>query len=147
MSPLSSRPQLKTAVFMSIAWELARLSTCQRRQVGCVLVDFHGRIVGAGYNGVAADMPHCIDKPCAAASLPPGTGLELCEAIHAEQNALLVCERPFDILYCYTTASPCRHCVKMLLNTSCKYIRFNEEYPHEEAEALWLRAGRNWLKV
>lgn len=70
--------------------------------------------------------------------MPSGTGLAACQAIHAEQNALLQCRNITEIEACYCTASPCVHCLRMLLNTSCRRIIFAEEYPHPESKDLWL---------
>lgn len=130
--------------FSLIAAVVGRRSTCSRRRVGCVLVDIHGHIIATGYNGVPKNFPHCIDHPCPGANCPSGTGLELCEAIHAEANALLQCSDVFKIVSAYVTASPCVHCVKLLLNTSCQEIVFAEEYPHTDSRDLWIRGGRIW---
>ena len=144
---MSSRGSLKDAVFMDIAAAMAQLGTCHRRSVGCVLVDSNDRILSTGYNGVAAGQSHCANGSfCAGATFPSGEGLELCEAIHAEQNALLFCPRPLEIETCYVTASPCVHCIKMLLNTSCKRIVYVLDYPHDSRD-IWEKAGRIWQKL
>jgi dCMP deaminase len=136
---------------LGLAMVTARRSTCKRREVGCVLLNARGHVMGTGYNGVAAGQPHCNDtwrpyQACPAASAPSGTGLDGCQAIHAEQNALLQCRDPWSIDTCYVTASPCVTCIKLLLNTSCKRIVFLEEYPHGEARKWWEAAGREWKK-
>lgn len=132
------------------AWALR--GTCRRRKVGCLLVDKNGYPLASGYNGPPAGEPHCIDVPCAGADAPSGTGLEKCEAIHAEQNALLRCADPSLIHSCFVTSSPCMHCVKMLMNTECEQIVFAERYAHDtEARERWIkstnRAGKTlcWL--
>lgn len=131
-------------VFMFVAKTLARRSTCIRREVGCVLVNSRRHILSTGYNGVAAGMPHCNEgHPCSGADAASGTKLELCEAIHAEQNALLQCPDVQAIDTCFVTASPCIHCIKLLLNTSCKRIVYEEEYSRE-ALLLWSKAGRQF---
>lgn len=160
--------------FLLTALIQARRSTCLRRHVGCVLTNSRGHVLSTGYNGVAAGLPHCnfpqkdvippllhvvktsregVDKgpnvyvnACVGAYSPSGTNLDGCEAIHAEQNALLQCKDVYDIEVCYCTASPCVTCTKLLLNTSCKKIYFLEEYPHSAAKDLWEKAGRVWLK-
>ena len=81
---------------------------------------------------------------CSGANLPSGQGLDACQAIHAEQNALLQCRDVYSIEACYVTTSPCVTCVKMLLNTSCKRIVFSEAYAHSEAREWWLKAGHQW---
>lgn len=144
---------------MILAMETARRSTCLRRQVGCVLLNRRGHVLATGYNGVAAGMPHCNDVDlegfttnphpwaCQAAHAASGSQLEGCEAIHAEQNALLQCRDVYDIEECFVTASPCITCTKLLLNTSCQRIIFIEAYPHPAAADLWRRAGREWVQL
>jgi dCMP deaminase len=133
------RDKLKDRVFLNMARTLSELSTCPRRSVGCILVDSKYRVIGSGYNGAASGLPHCIDNPCKGASFQPGEGYEVCEAIHAEQNALLQCKDIDHIYACYTTTAPCIHCIKMLLNTTCKRIVFLDKHPHDDlSRKLWL---------
>lgn len=73
--------------------------------------------------------------------------LDGCQAIHAEQNALLQCRDVYAIHTAYVTASPCMTCVKLLLNTSCERIVYVEEYPHSAARDLWTGAGRSWEQL
>lgn len=135
----------KDQYFTEMALLTASRATCARRQVGCVLTDNDGHVLSTGYNGVPAGMPHCIDSPCAGANKPSGTGLELCQAVHAEQNALLQCPDVKRIHTAYCTASPCMTCVKLLMNTGCQRIVFSEEYPHSEAKDFWLSMNREWI--
>lgn len=155
---------------LALAVETAKRSTCLRRQVGCVLLNARGHVLATGYNGVAAGMPHCNEghqtteriealgvwspgplvypHACPAAHALSGTQLEGCEAIHAEQNALLQCRDVWEIDSCYCTTAPCLTCLKLLLNTGCRLIVSDSIYPHEEkARELWERAGREWKKL
>jgi dCMP deaminase len=133
-------------VMLDIAETMSRMATCSRRSVGCVLVNSRRHVIGTGYNGPASGLPHCTDIPCAGAMFKSGQGLDTCEAIHAEQNALLQCGDVHSILSCYSTASPCIQCVKLLMNTGCQNIYFDDEYPHPEAKALWLsKPGTSWI--
>lgn len=129
-------------VMLSVAVEVARRGTCARRQVGCVLTDKYQRIVATGFNGMARGEPHCLDHPCSGAGLPSGTGLDVCQAIHAEVNALMHCNDVMKIHTCYTTVSPCVICIRALINTSCERIVFLEEYPHPDAKLRWLGSRR-----
>lgn len=155
--------------FLRMASLAATRGTCFRRQVGCILVNERGHVLATGYNGVAAGLPHCnegkigeaprvgdqtfdimpINYPnvCKGAMAPSGTNLEACEAIHAEQNALLQCRDAYEIHTCYVTHSPCVTCVKLLMNTSCKRIIFIDRYAHDEqARRLWQMSdpGKVW---
>lgn len=130
----------KTSYFLSLADLSASRGTCCRRKVGCILVDINGHVLSTGYNGPPSGIPHCIDHPCAGASFPSGEGLEQCEAVHAEQNALLQCPNVNNIHIAYATTAPCVHCVKLLMNTTCAIIVFAEDYPHSEAsKKLWMK--------
>mgnify|MGYP003607822173 CR=1 FL=1 len=144
-------------LYLQMAALLAKRTTCVRRGVGCVLVDPDGYVLATGYNGVAAGMPHCNavihtlqsghhhPHACPAAFAASGTQLDGCEAIHAEQNAIMRVGDIRKIHTCYTTVSPCMTCTKLLLGTACQRIVFAVEYPHaQSARELWQRAGRTW---
>lgn len=147
---------------LRIAEVVAQRATCLRRAVGAVLTNARHQVLATGYNGRAAGLPHCNGelgltppKPlhhklfpyaCDAYDAAPGTQLEGCEAIHAEQNALLQCRDVYEIENCYVTVSPCVTCVKLLLNTSCRRIVFRAPYAHDAASfKLWFAAKREWV--
>jgi len=148
---------------MALARETAKRSTCLRRAVGCILLDSHGYVLATGYNGVASGMKHCNEpytwlpdtieeetsfpNACTGAASPSGTNLDACQAIHAEQNALLQCRDVHAIESCYVTASPCVTCAKLLMNTSCSMIMFDEEYPQPEAKRLWQQRQGLWVQM
>jgi dCMP deaminase len=156
-------------VYLNVAADIAKRSTCFRRSVGCVLTDQEGVILSTGYNGVAAGRPHCNEegeivhyqhptKPlgvimnsvpsypqrCEGSDAPSGQNLDACQAIHAEQNAIIRLPDYRRVYTCYCTASPCISCVKLLLGTYCLEIVFREEYPHPTAKEWWLASGREW---
>lgn len=130
--------------FLRIAQVVASRATCIRRSVGCVLVDPDKHIIATGYNGLSVGEAHCIDVPCPHALNKSGTP---CNAIHAENNALLQCHDTSRIHTVYCTASPCIACTRLLLNTSAKRIVFIEEYPHKESMILWCSDNRLWNQV
>jgi dCMP deaminase len=129
--------------FINLALAVSLRGTCVRRQVGCVLVDERDRVLSTGYNGVTSGQPHCVDSPCPGANFASGTGLDECEALHAEQNAVVYCPNVSWIKTCYVTVSPCVSCVKLLLGTSCRRIVFAELYPQAKAVELW--GTREWI--
>lgn len=126
--PVKTRLE-KDEYFLRLADLLKERSTCPRRAVGCVLVDEHYHVMATGYNGTARGTDHCIDVPCPGALSASGTDLDKCEAIHAEQNALLQCHDVMKIARAYCTTQPCVHCMKLLMNTSVQEIYFLEDYP------------------
>ena len=133
--------------FLRMALLVSERGTCVRRKVGCILVNKKNHVLATGYNGNPSGFSHCLDNPCKGANSGSGKDLDKCEAIHAEQNALLQCKDVYDIDTVYCTVSPCIHCVKLLLNTSAKKIVFGEKYIHKEAEKLWLLGGRDWSYI
>lgn len=154
--------------YIQMAQLVAQRATCLRRAVGCVLVNARGHVLATGYNGRAAGLPHCNEEglavhtvvtgfphphACTGAAAASGTELDGCEAIHAEQNALLQCRDVYEIKTCYVTMSPCVTCVKLLMNTSCSRIVFSQPYAHDEcAQKLWVssQAGAtvcSWQRV
>lgn len=137
---MTSRPT-RSESFLDIAYVLAQRSTCVRRRVGAVLTDAYTHIIGTGYNGVPKGYKHCIDQPCGGHTHSSGKGLESCLAIHAEQNALMQCPDVMKIDAIYVTTSPCMHCMKMLLNTSCQCIVYSELYDLAPLD-LWHQFGR-----
>lgn len=151
---------------IQLAQVTAQRATCLRRAVGCVLVNARGHVLATGYNGVASGLPHCNeaegDVPgmygdvdyypyaCSGAYSPSGTNLDCCQAIHAEQNALMQCKDIHEIHTCYTTTSPCVTCVKLLMNTSCQRIVFAEEYVQPAAKELWAKKWNHnfaWIQI
>ena len=139
---MTHRPSIDQTM-LSIAHILARRATCAKLSVGCVLTDVDGIIVGTGYNGVPRGCRHCTDIPCPGATAPKGA--DLCEAVHAEANALLSPEahRAFT---CYVTHAPCMRCTKVLLNTNIQNIIFTHlDNIETNAEELWRRMGRQWI--
>lgn len=152
--------------YLAMAEKLAERRTCWRRAVGCLLVDAEGNILAQGYNGPPAGRPHCnelvlqppmgelsttpvytMPHKCEGSNAPSGQNLDACQAIHAEQNAILRLEDYRAAHTAYCTASPCLSCVKLLLGTKCQRIVFREEYPHPTAKVWWQEAGREWIKL
>jgi dCMP deaminase len=136
-----------TEYFSKMARLVSTRGTCFRRKVGCVLVDSRNFVLATGYNGRPSGFDHCEgDTKCEGACSKSGTNLDACEAIHAEQNALLQCSDSQRIYAAYVTAFPCITCIKLLLNTSCKLIVYDEDYPHQQSKDLWAKSGREAYK-
>ena len=91
-----SRPPLYE-VYMRMAEELAKRSTCQRLQVGTVITDAKlEHVVAIGYNGNVRGFPNRCDS----------TEAGKCGCIHSEMNALV--KAPGDLVdkVAFITASP-----------------------------------------
>ena len=137
--------------FLQMAELVATRSTCYRRAVGCVLVDKLSHVCATGYNGRPSGMPHCNERDgdvfrnlCPGAAATSGTNLDACEALHAEQNALLQCRDCWQLETAYITVTPCITCLKLLLNTSCRTIVARGYYPNAHLH-MWHGNGRQVL--
>lgn len=119
---------------------VASRSTCIRRAVGCIITDKEGHVLATGYNGVPQNFDHCIDIPCRGASDEPGNNLH-CMAIHAEQNALLQCDRLERASFVYCTCTPCFVCAKLFANTNVQCIICEQDYADQRGKEIIFDAG------
>lgn len=132
------------AWFLEIAAVVAKRSSCARRAVGCVIVDAECRILSTGYNGVPSGVSHCTLIECPGARMDSGSGLDVCEALHAEQNALARLEQVRQAHTLYCTTSPCISCTKLIAATGIQRIVALEPYA-KSGEQYWTgRVGREW---
>ncbi|MBI4682136.1 MAG: dCMP deaminase family protein [Nitrospirae bacterium] len=115
--------------FIEIAKVVSSRATCLRRTYGAVIVKDRV-IISTGYNGSPRGIENCIDTgTCTRKELniPSGERYELCEAVHAEQNAIINAppERMKDaFIYIagfeedgsYAAGKPCKLCDRMIRN-------------------------------
>jgi len=110
--------------FLNIAKEVATRSTCDRKNVGAVIVR-DKMILSTGYNGSIRGLPHCdeaghemVDGHCV-------------RTTHAEANAIAQAAKNgvrVDKAEIFVTASPCYHCFKLIANSGIKTIYYDEFY-------------------
>lgn len=82
---------------------VARLSSCQRRHVGCILVDSLGRvIVGANNDNI----------PFSTCERPTEQGN--CGCLHAEVRAVCAYDWSVPVQSVWVSAAPCAPCAKVL---------------------------------
>lgn len=107
--------------FLELAAQVATRGTCDRKQVGCVIVAPNKRVVSTGYNGSIPRSPHCEES---GHLIVNGACIR---TIHAEQNALLNVIVPPNSS-AYVTMEPCVTCFKLLVSAGVKKIYFIEPY-------------------
>ena len=134
-----------TDYFINMAHLASTRSTCNRRNIGCVIVKGK-HVLATGYNGAVANAKHCSQVGCLREEMevPSGERHELCRALHAEQNAFLQAARHgvnLDGSTLYVTIQPCGICAKMLINAGVKKIVIEGEYPDKFALDLLMEAG------
>lgn len=138
------RPDLDD-YFMEIAHVVAKRSTCMRNHVGAVIVR-DKRILATGYNGAPRNLPHCLEIGCIRdeRGIESGTRHEVCQAVHAEQNAIIQgalhgVSTIGATLYC--THQPCILCAKMMINAGIIRVVFRQQYPDPEALKFFNESG------
>ena len=118
-----------------IGGEVATRATCDRKQVGCVLVK-DKYIIATGYNGTPMGVANCADGGCprCASDAPPGAGYDTCVCVHAEQNAIVLAARhgnATDQGLLYTTLRPCFGCAKEAIQAGIREIVFEDPYAYQ----------------
>lgn len=81
----------KDEYYLGIAEAVAKRSTCLRRQYGAVIVK-NDVIVSTGYNGSPRTAVNCCDAGNCwreENGIPHGERYEMCQAVHAEMNAII----------------------------------------------------------
>lgn len=142
---MSERPDWDQ-YFMDLAHKVATRSTCERADVGAVLVEGK-RIVSTGYNGAPRGLPHCSEEGCLIKKVGD-TEEELedhCRrTVHAEQNAIIQAAQnaaSTEGTTMYVTHQPCFMCAKMIINAGIERIVFDKEYDDVDATRFFKKAG------
>lgn len=130
--------------FLKIAKVVGQRATCQRHDVGAVIVK-DKFIIATGYNGAVAGVKDCLEQGCLrdAQGIKSGTRHEVCRAVHAEQNAIIQAAlhgANTEGATLYSTHSPCILCAKMIANAKIKRVVCFEYYPDEAAKELFTEA-------
>lgn len=147
--------------FMALAKVTSTRSTCSSRPVGCVIVQ-KNRVIVSGYNGPPPGAPHCSDRNangdiyCSrrAKLIPDSQKLEVCESVHAEENAIALAER-LDIVTSladaslYTTLAPCIRCIKRLHQAGIRKVFYEHAYEsvNKQRDAEWEATARTCFEV
>src|SRR5581483_9588661 len=131
MRKITARRPDEHHVFMRIAHEVARRSTCLSRRNGSVLVSAEGHVIATGYNGPPAKMGHPTHCPRLTRGVASGEGLELCNDVHAEENCVAQAAKQGHAVKggkLYTVMSPCHRCWRMLVNAGITEVVYEREY-------------------
>ncbi|MGL4772312.1 MAG: deoxycytidylate deaminase [Clostridium sp.] len=115
--------------FMELAEKLATRSTCDRANVGAVLVNDEHRIVSTGYNGSLPNNPHCDEI---GHTLRDGHCIA---TVHAEINAISYCAKEGISLKgttLYVTHFPCLNCTKSIIIAGISKVFYRNDYRIDE---------------
>ena len=126
-----TRPPLYE-VFMRMAEELAKRSTCARLQVGTVITDANlEHVVSIGYNGNVRGFPNRCDSDEAGK----------CGCIHSEQNALVKAPGDLRDKVAFITASPCVNCAKIMVQANVSHVFYRTAYRDPSGLEVLQQAG------
>jgi dCMP deaminase len=131
--------------FLKIASVVGERSTCLRHHMGAIAVrDKH--ILTTGYNGAPAGAKDCLELGCLRNQngIASGTRVEICRAIHAEQNVIIQAGLhgvSLEGATVYCTHSPCVLCAKMMVNARiARSVTFGK-YADDSFIELFKEAG------
>ena len=119
-------------VYMRMAEELAKRSTCARSQVGSVITTADlTQVLGIGYNGNARGLPNACD----------GNEAGACGCLHSEANALVKAGAQIQGKLMFVTLSPCVMCAKMVVNSNVGRVYYRGHYRDPAGLEVLRQAG------
>ena len=120
--------------YLKIAKEWGKLSYCERRKVGAIIVK-DNMIISDGYNGTPTGFENiCEDDE----------GYTKWYVLHAEANAILKVAKSTNSCegaVLYLTLSPCRECAKLIHQSGIKKIVYINEYKDDSGIRFLRKAG------
>lgn len=160
--PFTNKPT-EEETLMSIAYANSYRSSCLKRKVGAIIIDKQGNLFSSGYNEVPREhkpcknefggcyrdktkrdlkefiSKHITDQTIVDDIVGKFKILELCRALHAEENAIINVARSgsstaLKDATLYTTTYPCNLCANKIANVGIKRVIYFEPYPQQEAK-------------
>lgn len=120
--------------YLRMALEWAKLSYCERKQVGAIIVKDR-MIISDGYNGTPSGFANCCEDD---------NGNTEWYVLHAEANAILKCAASTQSAQgatLYITMSPCKDCSKLIHQSGIKRVVFIEKYKDNSGMDFLTKAG------
>lgn len=119
---MKAKKQLKyDRAYINMAFEWGKLSHCERKQVGALIVK--GRmIISDGFNGAPTGFDNCCEDE---------DGSTKWMVLHAEANAILkvaASTQSSKGATLYITLSPCRDCSKLILQAGITRVVYARAY-------------------
>ena len=107
--------------YLRMAVEWARLSHCERKQVGALIVK-NQMIISDGYNGTPSGFENCCEDE---------EGYTKWYVLHAEANAIMKVARSTNDMSgatLYITLSPCTECSKLIHQSGIERVVYRDAY-------------------
>ncbi|TXK78465.1 dCMP deaminase family protein [Mesonia sp. K4-1] len=132
---MKDKKQLKfDKAYLRIAKEWGKLSHCNRKQVGALIVKDR-MIISDGYNGT----PTGFENPC-----EDEEGYTKWYVLHAEANAILKVAgstQSCKDATLYITMSPCKECSKLIHQSGIKRVVYHIDYKDNSGLSFLEKAG------
>jgi len=129
-----NKKQLKyDRAYMRMALEWAKLSYCERKQVGALIVKDR-MIISDGFNGTPTGFENCCEEQ----------GDTKWYVLHAEANAILKVASSTQSCKnatLYITLSPCKECSKLIHQSGIKRVVYANEYKDTSGVQFLEKAG------
>ncbi|MEP0263185.1 dCMP deaminase family protein [Dokdonia sp.] len=131
---MASKQDKYDIAYLRMAREWGRLSYCERKQVGAIIVK-DKMIISDGYNGTPTGFENfCEDDE----------GYTKWYVLHAEANAILKVASSTQSCKgatLYITLSPCKECSKLIHQAGIKRVVFKEGYKDQSGVKFLEKAG------
>ncbi len=128
------KQQKYDVAYLRMAQEWSKLSYCQRRQVGALIVK-DKMIISDGYNGTPTGFENfCEDE----------NGYTKWYVLHAEANAISKVASSTQSCHgatLYITLSPCQQCSKLIHQAGIKRLVYYDEYKDNSGVKFLEKAG------
>lgn len=129
-----SKQEKYDKAYLRMAKEWGKLSYCERKQVGAIIVKDR-MIISDGYNGTPTGFENiCEDEE----------GYTKWYVLHAEANAILkvaASTQSCEGATLYITLSPCRECSKLIHQSGIKRVVYSTPYKDDSGLRFLERAG------
>lgn len=141
MNSKSKAKQLRyDKAYLRMATSWAKLSHCQRKQVGALIVK-DDMIISDGYNGTPSGFDNCCENDA---------GETHWYVLHAEANAILKVAKSTNNAKgatLYLTLSPCKDCSKLILQAGIIRVVYMNGYKDTSGVDFLEAAGIEITKI
>jgi dCMP deaminase len=131
---MKEKKQLKyDEAYMRMSLEWAKLSYCDRKKVGALIVKDR-MIISDGFNGTPTNFENCCEEE----------GITKWYVLHAEANAILkvaASTQSCKNSTLYITLSPCKECSKLIHQSGIKRVVYLNEYKDTTGLEFLEKAG------
>lgn len=132
---MNEKKQLKyDKAYLRMAFEWGKLSHCNRKQVGALIVKDR-MIISDGFNGTPTGFDNCCEDD---------EGITKWEVLHAEANAILKVASSTQSTKgatLYITLSPCKDCSKLIHQSGIKRVVYANAYKDNSGLKFLEKAG------